>query len=141
VYKRAAVGIFAAFLIMVITKGILNIVVLTLNEKKTAACDWLLEFINESTGESKVLSVTDTSVYPERYNLFTITEGTDITLSTSGTWKYKAHQMPVSSPKDTNTSNSIKVCEESKCHVIDAQENTIVSFSTDDEKDTPAFDN
>lgn len=126
---------------MIIIKNSINAVVLTLNEKKTADCDWLLEFINESTGESKVLSVVDTSAYPSRYNLFQITEGTDITLSPAGTWRYKAHQMPVSSPVDEDVSHSQKVCEEDVCTVIDPQENPVVTFSTDDEKDTAAFDN
>lgn len=123
---------------MIIVKGTLNVVVLTLDEKKTSACDWLLEFINEMTGESKAISVTDQSAYPSRYNMFQITEGTDITLDPSQTWRYKAHQMAVG---DNDLNNSIKVCETGICKVIDPQENEVVTFDEADEKDTPAFDN
>ena len=50
-------------------------ITLTLNEKATITNPtYLIEFINDETGESNTAIIADTSIYKERYNLFTITE-------------------------------------------------------------------
>ena len=59
---------------MYIVKNILNKVPLTLSENASQSLhDWLFEFRNETTGDTKTASLVDISVWPSRYNLFEIT--------------------------------------------------------------------
>jgi hypothetical protein len=58
-----------------ITKGQANTVVLTLTEKSTLTSpDYLFVFTNDQTEGEYIFIAADTSLYPERYNKFTITE-------------------------------------------------------------------
>ena len=58
-----------------ITKGQANTVVLTLTEKSTLTSpDYLFVFTNDQTEVEYCFIAADTSLYPERYNKFTITE-------------------------------------------------------------------
>jgi hypothetical protein len=58
-----------------LTKGQANTVVLTLTEKSTLTSpDYLFVFTNDQTEVEYIFIAADTSLYPERYNKFTITE-------------------------------------------------------------------
>lgn len=58
-----------------ITKGQANTVVLTLTEKSTLTNpDYLFVFKNDQTELEYIFIAADTSLYPERYNQFRITE-------------------------------------------------------------------
>lgn len=58
-----------------ITKGQANTVVLTLTEKSTLTSpDYLFVFKSDQTEVEFIFIAADTSLYPERYNEFTITE-------------------------------------------------------------------
>lgn len=45
-------------------------------------------------GAEYLLFLTDISADTERYNLFILDEGTDITFTTEGDYKYQCYQMP-----------------------------------------------
>ena len=91
-----------------ITKGQANTVVLTLNEKATISNhDWLFEFVNDVTGETKTFTAFELSTNTGRYNKFTFTESSTenvyngtIELTDSGFWTYTVFEMAVSSPVD-----------------------------------------
>lgn len=77
-----------------IDKGILNKVVLTLTENSLLSNPfYLFVFENEydTDIDQQLLYVPDTSLSPSRYNLFDITEGTDITLD-KGQYKYTVYE-------------------------------------------------
>ena len=62
-----------------------NVVVLTLSEKITIPSPYFLfEFINNQTQQSYYCISTDVSVYPERYNKFTIVVKTTTPTPLSG---------------------------------------------------------
>lgn len=77
-----------------------NEVVLTLNEKATITNPtYLIEFTNDETGESNTAIITDTSIYKERYNLFTITESSTenrtagtLQIRPDGFWTYVVYE-------------------------------------------------
>lgn len=66
-----------------IEQGVINSVVLTLTEVTNVATPhYLFVFTNEmnTTSVAQLFTATDTSIYPERYNLFSLNEPIDITL-------------------------------------------------------------
>jgi len=66
---------------VLITRGATNTIDLTLTEMVTIANPYyLFVFENKQTGEVSKCLLTDSSTYPERYNRFTLTEPTDVTL-------------------------------------------------------------
>ena len=71
-----------------------NEVALTLTEKGTAAY-YLFKFQSDNTEAVEYCIATDSSLYPERFNKFTITEQTspdnlnaEVELPTEGQWRY-----------------------------------------------------
>ena len=71
-----------------------NDVALTLTEKGTAAY-YLFKFQSDNTEAVKYCIATDSSLYPDRFNKFTITEQTspnnlnaEVELPTEGQWRY-----------------------------------------------------
>lgn len=62
-----------------IIKDSVNTVALTLTEKRTSTTDttYLFEFKSQSSASKKYCIGVDTSTFPERYNLFEITETTN----------------------------------------------------------------
>jgi len=71
-----------------------NEIALTLTEKGTAAY-YLFKFQSDNTEAVEYCIATDSSLYPERFNKFTITEQTspdnlnaEVELPTEGQWRY-----------------------------------------------------
>lgn len=68
---------------ILINKGEANNIILTLNEKRTIDNPYyIFKFVNDDTNVSKVFYSADLSDNTDRYNQFTITEGTPENLLT-----------------------------------------------------------
>lgn len=117
-----------------------NTVVLTLDEKATNTThDWLIEFTNDITGSTELVTVTDISTTPSRFNEFVIVEPSDVELQT-GVWQYTVYEMPVSSPPSTNTALAYATVETGKMWVEDVTENVPTVFDEEETKDNVTFD-
>lgn len=71
-----------------------NNIVLTLSEVTTVSTPhYLFVFTNEmnTTSTPQLFTASDTSSYPDRYNLFSLDEPTDITLI-KGQYKYEIYE-------------------------------------------------
>ena len=83
-----------------------NEIALTLTEKGTAAY-YLFKFQSDNTEAVEYCIATDSSLYPERFNKFTITEQTspdnlnaEVELPTEGQWRYFVYANSSSSNLD-----------------------------------------
>lgn len=77
-----------------LNKDSLNKIVLTLTENSQIVNPfYLFVFENEfdTAVDPQIIYLADTSLSPTRYNLFTLIEGTDITL-TKGQYSYKVYE-------------------------------------------------
>jgi hypothetical protein len=86
-------------------KGQINTFVLTLTENATIVAPvWLFVFENEfNTATEPIYWVgVDTSPYTNRYNLFTLEEGVDLTLI-KGQYTYSVYESPDPIVIDENT--------------------------------------
>ena len=75
-------------------QGVSNKFVLTLSEVTTVSTPhYLFVFTNEmnTTSTPQLFTTPDTSAYPERYNLFTLNEPTDISLL-KGQYTYEVYE-------------------------------------------------
>lgn len=94
----------------IINKGQMNTVVLTLRELADPDLPelYLFRFTHEATNQS-VLSQIPVASSNDRYDLFMILEGTDVTLPIAGDYRYEVFQVP----NDTtlNPDDGIKVEE------------------------------
>ncbi len=75
-------------------QGVVNQIVLTLSEVTTVANPhYLFVFTNEmnTTSTAQLFTAPDTSAYPERYNLFSLDEPTDISLI-QGQFTYEIYE-------------------------------------------------
>ena len=101
--------VFILLLSMIyLDKGEINTFALTLTENSTiSAPTWLFVFENEfNTASQPIYWVgVDTSPYVNRYNLFTLEEGVDLTLII-GQYTYSVYESPVPIVVDQNTSAS-----------------------------------
>lgn len=80
-----------------IEQGVVNQVVLTLTEVTTVSTPhYLFAFTNEfnTLASTQLFTTADTSLYPERYNLFTINEPVDIILK-QGQFIYQIYESSV----------------------------------------------
>lgn len=82
-----------------VKKGQENRLVVTLTElvNLLSPINWLFRFTNDQGSKEYALFLTDISTSSERFNLFVLEEGTDVTFTTLGDYKYQCYQMP-----DTN---------------------------------------
>ena len=98
-------------------KGEINTFVLTLSESATITTPvWLFVFENEFNTESQPIYWVgvDTSPYTYRYNLFTLEEGSDLTLII-GQYTYKVYESPTPIIVDPNTNaNGLNLVEEGR---------------------------
>jgi hypothetical protein len=77
-----------------IEQGVINQIVLTLTEVTTVPTPhYLFAFTNEmnTTSSTQLFTTADTSLYPERYNLFVLNEPVDIILK-QGQFIYEIYQ-------------------------------------------------
>lgn len=56
--------------------------------------EYLFEFVEEQTDESYYCILADTSLYPTRYNEFSITDGSDLNFPIDGYYTYKIYEQP-----------------------------------------------
>jgi hypothetical protein len=125
-------------------KGQSNTVVLTLNEKATnTSYDVLFEFINETTGSTKLFTAQDTSSV-ERYNEFVITESDTENLYNgtvkleSGQWKYTVYEMPLASPNSITKSDNVGTLEIGRVTIYQTVSTT--TFDENETKNTVTFE-
>lgn len=108
-------------------KGQSNTFALTLTESATITSPvWLFVFENEfNTASQPIYWVgVDTSPYINRYNLFTLVEGVDLTLII-GQYTYKVYESPVPIVVDENTSEvGLNLVEEGRL-VVNGTSNSI----------------
>jgi hypothetical protein len=85
---------------ILLNKGQSNVIVVTLTELKDELLPdyWLFVFsLDQAQGDEEYtyrIQLTDTSTSTNRYNLFTLVEGVDITFDLEGDYKYQVYQMP-----------------------------------------------
>lgn len=104
---------------MKIIQGQSNTVTLTLTENVTLTSPYyLFEFIKNSTGQKFYCIPTDTSSYTYRYNRFTITEGSTVTLAETGEYTYNVYEQLSST--NTNPSNAYALLETGMAKVFAA---------------------
>jgi hypothetical protein len=108
-------------------KGQKNTFALTLTENSTLLTPtWLFVFENEFNKESLPIYWVgvDTSPYVNRYNLFTLEEGFDLTLII-GQYTYSVYESPVPIVVDPNTNaNGLNLVEEGRL-VVNGTSNSI----------------
>lgn len=100
-----------------IDKGEINTFALTLSEVTTLANPYYL-FVFEGEYNTAVEPIywagADVSNWPERYNLFTLEEGVDVTL-TKGQYSYSVYESPTAIVVDENTNtNGLNLIEEGR---------------------------
>jgi len=81
---------------LIIDKGVANELCVTLSElmDEDIAQNWLFVFTKLSGNTIYKTFLTDETDFPGRYNLFTLTEGSEVTFSETGQYKYEVYQMP-----------------------------------------------
>lgn len=88
-------------------KSELNQIPVTLKEKADANLpnNWLFRFVHDQSEEESLIYLTDqaTDEQQERFNLFNLTEGTDLTFTYNGDYHYFVYQMPDGGSEDYST--------------------------------------
>lgn len=100
---------------IILQRGNANEVTLTLTEKVSLSSpNFLFEFTNQESNESFYCIAADTSIYPESYNQFTITENNspdalngEITLVLQGRYSYIVREQVSATNLDPNLSGGI----------------------------------
>lgn len=102
---------------ILINKNSTNEVVLTLSEKTTLSnVYYLFEVIDDQSNDKYYFVLSDTSTNKERYSLLTIIEGTTVTFTNIGFYKYNVYEQTSSSNLNPNGLNLI---ENGKLKVVD----------------------
>lgn len=86
-----------------ILKGQSNLLAMTLNEKMNPELPpiWMLIFKKEQkTNDNLKVKLDDLSDNSDRYNLFNLVEGIDLTFDFPGDYEYFAYQMPDDETED-----------------------------------------
>ena len=104
----------------------LNQIALTLNEKLNVEnpINWLFRFVNEQSKKDYFCNLTDLSTSKDRFNLFHLFEGTDITLP-FGDYTYEVYQMDAIN--DENYVDGL-LCEQGKARVINPATSPIPTY-------------
>lgn len=132
---------------MVIYKNTVNKIQVTLKEKQTLTLsDFVFKFTNDLTGKSVTCSAVDVSQYKDRINVFYIEETTSediynakVELNPTGQWTYTVYELPQSSPRILDISQSVAIVETGILIVKDTE--AVVSvFNTDEVKNNGVFD-
>lgn len=132
-----------------IKKNTTQDVVLTLSEKTTITSPvYIFSFTHDLTKEVKNFTATDTSPYPERYNLFSITESASEDLDNGtvelekGFHTYVIYESEVDSPQELDPDNyspSLDVVERGKVYVWEV-ETDLAEFTTGNSTEIPTFE-
>lgn len=111
---------------LLITKGAINYLTVTLTEKVTIANPYFLFVLAGKSNQPLVkLVLSDTSSYTDRYNRFSFTEGTDLTIPNAGDYKYTFYQKET----DSTTITDDDVVLETGIARVTAGNATIISHS------------
>jgi hypothetical protein len=128
---------------IVIKKGENKRIELSLNDNtNTISYDVLFEFESIISGNKIYFTATDLSLFA-KYSEFELTEGVENYFNGSfildvGQYRYKVHQMPVSSPKSLDVSNSVKVLDHGRVTIWD--DNNRVVFDENETKNNITFE-
>ena len=120
---------------ILLTQGSSNPIALTLSELSlsTIANNWLFRFVLEQSDEYEYLVyLTDVSQSVNRYNLFTLVEGTDVTFRSIDDYKYYVYQMPNGGSLDYTTGHEVEV---GKMRLIESTKEIIPTFNVDTNTD------
>ena len=85
-----------------IQKGEANDLVVTVTELQNSALAnfWLFRFLNDQNQDEYLVFLDDISTDTERYNKLVLIEGTDVSFSIKGDYKYEIYQMPDNADTD-----------------------------------------
>lgn len=120
---------------ILLTQGESIPIALTLSELSLSALpnNWLFRFVLEQSDEYEYLVyLTDVSQSVNRYNLFTLVDGTDVTFRSIGDYKYYVYQMPNGGSLDYTTGHEVEV---GKMRLIESTEETTPTFNVDTNTD------
>lgn len=82
---------------ILLQKSQTNKICLTLSELENPSLpiNWLFRFtLDQEENYEYLLFLEDISAFPQRYNLFELIEGTDVTFKFIGDYGYEVYQMP-----------------------------------------------
>lgn len=108
-----------------------NKITVTLNELKSVSLPdyWLFVFSNEQSDTYEyAIQLVDESLSTDRYNYFTLIEGTDVTFKFLGDYEYNVYQMPNAISVDKTEGLLV---ETGKMRLIEATETAIPTFIVD----------
>lgn len=123
---------------ILLTQDTINSIAVTLEELKSDALpdNWLFRFVlDQDDSYEYLVYLTDTSLSPSRYNLFTLDEGTDVDFKFVGDYLYEVYQMPDGGSEDYT--QGVKV-ENGKMRLLENPEPSIPTFEANTE--TPIYD-
>jgi hypothetical protein len=122
---------------ILLQKSQLNKICLTLSELEnlTSPINWLFRFtLDQEENYEYLLFLEDISLFPQRYNLFDLVEGTDVTFKFIGDYGYEVYQMP----NNTSTDFTLGLLvENGKMRLLETEVQT-PTFTTN--IDTPIYD-
>jgi hypothetical protein len=79
---------------MILQKGQVNDLIIYVTERTTLDVPYFLfHFLNQGTDQNYYCTLLNTSVNPEHYDEFSLTEGADVTLP-AGTYLVKVYEQP-----------------------------------------------
>jgi hypothetical protein len=114
-----------------------NQICLTLSEleNQSLPINWLFRFtLDQEENYEYLLFLEDISLFPQRYNLFDLVEGTDATFKFIGDYGYEVYQMP----NNTSTNFTLGLLvENGKMRLLETEVQT-PTFTTN--IDTPIYD-
>lgn len=115
---------------IVINQSASNDIYVTLSENQTITSPYFLfKFTNEATKQEKYCYSVDSSAYTDRYNKFTITEGSDVILAAQGFWRYEIYE----SNDQINSTVGKNKLEDGIVRVIGTVANTFTEYEHNDE--------
>lgn len=122
---------------ILIQKSQTNKICLTLSELENPSLpiNWLFRFtLDQEDNYEYLLFLEDISLFPQRYNLFELIEGTDVTFKFIGDYGYEVYQMP----NNTSTDFTLGLLvENGKMRLLEMEVAT-PTFNT--QIDTPIYD-
>lgn len=118
---------------VLINKTASNTLIFTLKERQTLTSPYFLfRFTNDITNAKQTVIMSDTSSYTDRYNSFTLIEGTTVTLSPEGFWKYEVWEQ--SSAVNTNPDLATTKLETGTARVLSSNPNTWVENTNENDQ-------
>jgi hypothetical protein len=104
---------------VLLDKSTSNTFALTLSEKVTISNPYYLMVLVGKSGQDTIKwLMTDTSTYPERYNLFTFTDGNQATIPYKGDYVYTVYQKLENNTDIPSDSNILEI---GICRVADTE--------------------